>query len=135
MTPFFIYGALTEAERLICHKLVEEGGPLGLDEEEIAATQIELGDVEDLVKCGIVKKAPLFQIAQELVADKEFIKIKEGLEEEGGYFGTDDESERLFICCFDMASEIVEGGDVEGNSTMQYQVARRDLYDFLGMLL
>ncbi len=135
MNPFFIYKALNDAERLICHKLVEEGGPLGMDEEEIAVAQMELEKVEALVECGIVKKATLFEMAKELVEDEKLGKRIERLGEEGGYFGTDDENERLFISSFDLACNIVQSGNIEGNSTIYYRVARRDLSDYLEMLL
>jgi len=135
MNGFFMYKTLSDAEGVICRFLVDKGGPLGLDKEEITEAQIDLDELQALVESGIVKKCTLFEIAQEVVKDEEFARRKAHLEEDGGYFGTDDEGDRLFINCLDLAHEIVQSGDAEGNSEIYYQIAIRRLYNFLEILL
>jgi len=133
--PFFVYSRLEDTEKYICCRLVTGAGPLGWNRRSINAAHLRFSSVEALVEKGVVRRVSLFQLAQELVGNEDSRERKTELDKDGGFLALTNEDDRNFFRSFDMALEIVKSGKISEYSEERYQVARRDLYHFIDMLL
>ncbi len=128
--PFWTYNRLKDTYQWICCRLVRAGGPLGWGDTSLWAAHIKKVEIETLVRSGLVRKAPLWVFAEELLQREEAGEIYLGREPD---LNDPEERENWFVCEF--ARDIVDNKEDPENSEPHYQVARRDLYDFIDMLL
>ncbi len=132
--PFFFWkNYLTEEEKTFCYVLVKCGGMLGWNKESIDKAPMKLTQVEDLVKRGVLRKTTLFQLSKEFIEDDFSRGEKEELNRIGFVHLTNEEN-RDFFRSFDQALQIVEEGETPENLEERYQIARRDVYDFIDLM-
>lgn len=134
-SPFFFWGKLSKDDKDICYRLVNSGGMLGWDKKCLNAAHIKLVQAEDLVKRGVWRKTSLFQLAKELTEDDFCPSDKKDFDEQGGFLALRNEKERDFFRNFDQAIEIMNEGKTTANLKERYQIARRDVYDYIDSML
>ena len=134
MNGYWMYKTLSNNEKRISHQLVVKGGFLGCNENDIKEIGLGSGDIESLVKGGMLRETTLMQLSEELLGDEENQIRRRDLEEQGGFLVLDDEEERTFFRNFDIALDVVEGNDFWNGEERRYQIAHRKLYDFLEIL-
>ena len=130
---FWLWHDLNASERDICYRLVNSGGMLGWNKKSLNAAHIKSIDIESLTEKGILRKTNLLQLAKELINDKFSCWQKEGLNEMGGFMALTNEKDRNFFRDFDQATEIVNKEENTASSEDRYQIAKKDLYDFISL--
>ncbi len=127
MNPFWVWRSMDETERNICNRLAK-AGPLGWNRRSLSAAHIKFEDVEALIGEGVVKKASLLQLANEVVGNSEFVEEMDRLESEGGFLAVDKKG-KDFIRSFELAQQIV-ADDPEESQEERFQLSNSDLYQF-----
>ncbi|MCX6725854.1 MAG: hypothetical protein NT052_00860 [Candidatus Shapirobacteria bacterium] len=130
---FWLWDDLNANERDICYRLVHGGGMLGWNKKSLNAAHLKTVNLENLTGKEILRKVSLFQLAQELVNDEFSCWKKEEFDEMGGFMALTNEKDRDFFRDFDQATEMVNKGENADYLEERYQIARKDLYDFVSL--
>ena len=132
--PFFFWKDLLSDDKNICYRLVNSGGMLGWNKKSLNAAHIKSVQAEDLVKREVLRRTNLFQLAKEFIEDDFSRGEKEDLNKQGGFVFLTNKKDRDFFRSFDQAFEIVNDGETADNLEERYQIARKDVYDFIDLM-
>ena len=137
MNGFYAWKKLTRelpTEAYVCWRLARGAGPLGWSKSSFQAAHVPMEMVKATVQQGIIREMPLLEIARTLVSNKDAVRERQILEQQGGFLGAG-KDDRKFIYDFDQALDAVRVGETPETLEIRYQIANQVLSDFIGMLL